>query len=419
MRILLTSFGSYGDLNPYLGIALALKARGHRPVLAVMSAYRAHVEGAGLEFQPTRPDGDPTDRALIARIMDPVRGAEFLVRQAMMPHLRDMYDDLVEAARGADAVVSHPLTFAAPILCEQRDLPWAASVLAPLGFFSRYDPPLPVASPTVAALHRRWPPATRPLNALGQRIAGRWARPVADFRRSLGLPPGRNPLSSGQFSPHLNLGLFSPLMADPQPDWPARTAITGRVRHDAIHGGLGEEVERFLADGPPPVVFTLGSSAVGVPRAAHFYDVSAAVARALGIRAILLVGHTLDPLAVATSGDILVAPWAPHSELFHRAAAIVHQGGAGTSHTALAAGRPMLVVPFAYDQPDNAARLERLGVARVVYPQHYTAARVRRTLQALLADEEAAILAQAAGATVGREDGGLAAALAIEGLARH
>ena len=63
MRVLLTSFGSYGDLNPYLGLGLALKSRGHEPVLAVSPAYQRHVEDAGLDFHPTRPDGDPSDRA--------------------------------------------------------------------------------------------------------------------------------------------------------------------------------------------------------------------------------------------------------------------------------------------------------------------------------------------------------------------
>lgn len=417
MRVLLTSFGSYGDLNPYLGIGLALKSRGHAPVLAVTRAYQRHVEDAGLEYRPTRPEGDASDRAMVARIMDPLRGAEFLIKHLMMPSLRDMYDDLLDASRNVDVVVSHPLSFAAPVLCEQRGLPWAASVLAPLSFFSRLDPPLAVPSPVAAALHRRWPGLSRPLNDIGQRMAQSWSAPVQRLRTSLGLPRGRNPMSAGQFSPHLNLALFSGVMATPQADWPAETVVTGRVRHDALHGGMSDEIERFLENGPPPVVFTLGSSAVGIPRAAHFYDVSAAAAASLGLRAVLLVGQTPENRPATVSGDVLVAEWAPHSELFHRAAAIVHQGGAGTLHTALAAGRPVIVVPFAYDQPDNAARVERLGVARVVYPQQYSALRVRRELQALLSDHEVEARAKLIGSAVSIEDGGLTAALALEGLA--
>jgi hypothetical protein len=120
-----------------------------------------------------------------------------------------MYDDLSEAARNMDVVVSHPLCFAAPVLCEKRGLPWADSVLAPLSFFSSQDPPLVIPLPVGAALHREWPGAMRPLNAIGRWMAGRWSEPVQTFRKSLGLPRGGNPMVAGQFSPHLNLALFS------------------------------------------------------------------------------------------------------------------------------------------------------------------------------------------------------------------
>jgi UDP:flavonoid glycosyltransferase YjiC (YdhE family) len=176
------------------------------------------------------------------------------------------------------------------------------------------------------------------------------------------------------------------------------------------------------------VVFTLGSAAVSHPRAANFYEVSAATAIALRLRAVLLVGPARgnsdrdDALAhrssksVGGSPDVFVAEWAPHSELFPLAAAVVHQGGAGTLHSALAAGRPMIVVPFAHDQPDNAARLERLGVARTIYPQQYTTERVRGTLAALLADEGAKAAASDIGDKVRAERGGDNAVEALEAL---
>ena len=417
MRVLITSFGSYGDLNPYLGLGQALQARGHQPRLAMTPAYRAHVEAAGLDFHPTGPEGDVSDTKLLARIMDPMRGAEYLMRHLMMPMLRQTFDDLSEAARNTDVVVSHPLAFAAPVLCEKRNLPWADSVLAPLSFFSDDDPPLvAIPNPLIATVHRRWPAAMRPINRVGQWMAGRWTEPVQTLRKSVGLPRGKNPMVAGQFSPHLNLALFSSVLAAPQPDWPQNTVVTGCITHDAVHGALSPEIEQFLSAGPPPVVFTLGSSAVALPRAAHFYDISAAAVHALGLRAILLVGRSPENRPATLSGDVLVAEWAPHSELFARAAAIVHQGGAGTLHTAMASGKPMIVVPFAFDQPDNAARVERLGIARVIYPQSYTALRVRETLKELLDDPDVAERAQEIGEAVRAETGGLTATLELEKL---
>jgi UDP:flavonoid glycosyltransferase YjiC (YdhE family) len=342
--------------------------------------------------------------------MDPMRGPEYIIRRLMMPHLRDTYDDLADITRGADAVVSHPLTFAVPIFCEKHGLPWAASVLAPLSFFSRQDPPLPIPSPLAASVHRRWPAVSSAFATVGLGLTRYWTRAVRDLRRSVGLGRGANPVGPGQFSPHLNLALFSSVLAEPQTDWPPNTVVTGAVRYDANHGAMGDELADFLAHGPPPLVFTLGSAAVVTDKASHFYEVSAAAATALGMRAVLLTGQLPENRPAVVSGNVFVTPWAPHSELFPRAAAIVHQGGAGTLHTALASGRPMVVVPFAHDQPDNAERVFRLGVARVVYPQQYTAARVRRELESLLGQPETTARAAEIGAVVKAEDGGARAA---------
>jgi UDP:flavonoid glycosyltransferase YjiC (YdhE family) len=237
----------------------------------------------------------------------------------------------------------------------------------------------------------------------------------------------------GQHAPDLVLALFSPLLAAPQPDWPRQTLVTGAVVDDAVHGvafadgaarrstdALPPALARFLdeaSDGTPPIVFTLGTSAVLTAEAAGVYRESAAAARALGRRAVLLTGH--DPRNVPTGlgPDVLALPTASHAALFPRAAAVVHQGGMGTLTQALRAGRPMLVVPFAHDQPDNADRAARLGVARVVAPRRYEAARVAAELSRLLEDPAVGARAADVGARVRAEDGAAVAALALERLA--
>jgi UDP:flavonoid glycosyltransferase YjiC (YdhE family) len=337
----------------------------------------------------------------------------------MMPNLRDMYDDLEAACEDADLVVSHPLTFAAPVLCEKRGLPWASSVLAPLSFFSKMDPPLALPGPITAAIHRKWPRALSPLNTFGLSLTRFWTNEVRDLRRTLGLPPGQNPVGLGQFSPLLTVAMFSTALATPQADWPRHTVVTGAVRYDGIHGAMSPDLHEFLDNGPPPIVFTLGSAAVATNRAAHFYEISVAAATAMGRRSVLLVGREPQNRPTVVAGEVFVTEWAPHSELFPRAAAIVHQGGAGTLHTALESGRPMLIVPFAHDQPDNAARAERLGVARVVYPEQYSAKRVSLALQALLSDPGVRENAMAVSELVGAEDGAWSAATAISQLASH
>src|SRR5262245_17601173 len=130
-RIVLTTFGSLGDVHPYVAIALELQRRGHEPVIATSGRYRAKVEALGLAFRAVRPDVEDTqlDAELMRRVMDPRTGSETVIRDLVMPHVRDSYDDLAAACEGADLVVGHVLTFAAQLLSEKTGVRWASSAL--------------------------------------------------------------------------------------------------------------------------------------------------------------------------------------------------------------------------------------------------------------------------------------------------
>jgi UDP:flavonoid glycosyltransferase YjiC (YdhE family) len=189
------------------------------------------------------------------------------------------------------------------------------------------------------------------------------------------------------------------------------------VRYDGASDAsvLPAELETFLANGEPPIVFTLGSAAVGA--AGSFYEESARAAMSLRRRAVLVAGrYPENRPRMPLPDDILLTEYAPYSALFPRASAVVHQGGIGTLHQALASGHPMLVVPFAHDQPDNAHRVERLGIARVLHPRAYRARAVAPVLGALLDDATVTRRARQVGETVQRERGAAVAANAIEEL---
>ena len=418
MKFVITSFGSFGDLNPYVGLGRALKARGHDVVLALPGYYIPFVEAAGLQGHAVRPDIDPNSRDVVRRVMHPLRGAEYLIRDLMMPLVEESYADLEAIVQDDDVLISHPLTYAAPVLAEHRGMRWASSVLAPLGFFSQDDPPLMAVHPGAAAFQRNLPGLYRRLVPTARFVTRSWGAPVRALRRRLGLPLGADPVHAGQFSPYLNLAMFSRVLANPQPDWPPDTVVTGAVSYDAVHGSLPDALNAFLTEGPPPVVFTLGTAAVAAASAARFYQTSLEAAQDVGARSVLLVGRDDGhrPEVRGRSG-VFVAEWAPHSELFPRAAATVHQGGAGTLHTALASGRPMLVVPHAHDQGDNAVRSARLGVARVVFPSQYRRNVVRDHLRALLSEHSWSENASAVSAKVRAEHGAERACEALEALA--
>ncbi|MDP2530064.1 MAG: glycosyltransferase [Candidatus Palauibacterales bacterium] len=417
-RIVLATLGSYGDVNPYLGLAVELAARGHEPVLATSAYYRDYVESQGVGFRPIRPDVDPGDTVLVRRILDRWRGTERLVRELLMPSLRASYEDLSSAAEGADLLVTHPITFSGPIVAEERGLAWVSTVLSPISLFSEHDLPVFPPAPWMKRLERL-PGAARAIVALARRATREWTEPVARLREERGLPPGGNPLFEGQHSPDCALALFSRLLARPQPDWPEHVRVMGHVFYDrAPDGGSGVAGGRrgladFLDRGPAPVVFTLGSSAVAA--AGDFYEESLDAARRIGVRAVLLTGPRPENRPAQPLPDgVRVADYASYAELFPRSAAVVHQGGIGTLAQALRAGVPMLVVPFAHDQPDNAHRAERLGVARVLAPRRYRGATAGRELRALLGAPSLRERAAEVGRVVRAEDGLRRACDAIE-----
>jgi UDP:flavonoid glycosyltransferase YjiC (YdhE family) len=249
---------------------------------------------------------------------------------------------------------------------------------------------------------------------IGRREALKWTQPVLELRRELELGPAANPLFEGAHSPGLVLALFSECLGEPQPDWPARTVVTGFPFYDRHHEHpeLSPEVEAFLSEGPAPVVFTLGSSAVAT--AGSFYRDSLEAARRIGARTLLLTGSHPQGLPERLPPGVMPVAYAPHSEVFPRAAAIVHQGGVGTTAQALRSGRPMLIVPFAHDQFDNAARVKRSGAAEVLCRGRYNARRAASSLQRLLELPSYAQAAAKLGERVRSEDGAGATADAME-----
>jgi UDP:flavonoid glycosyltransferase YjiC (YdhE family) len=416
-RIVITSWGSYGDVNPYVGLAKALAARGHDPVLATSAFYRSYVERERIGFHPVRPDIDVNNRAVVSRVMNPMRGTEYLLRDLLAPAVRESYEDLFEATRNADLIVTHPITFAGPMVADARSLPWVSTVLAPMSFFSVHELPVFPPAPWLHGV-RHVSAASETLVWLAKAVTRKWTRPIDELRSSLRLRPRPDPVFEGQHSPASVLALFSRLLGAPQADWPPQTLVTGHIFFDGGPVSMPEELEDFLAAGAPPVVFTLGTSAVAsASSAGRFYQESAAAAARAGLRAVLLIGRYPENRPSRLPDGVIAVEYASHALLFPRAAAIVHQGGIGTTAQALRSGRPMLVVPFAHDQPDNAWRVQRLGVARTLYPSRYRARRVELEVRALLESTTSYVTrANQVGHAVRSEDGAAAACSAIEEL---
>ena len=420
-RFVLATLGSHGDLNPYVAVALGLQKRGHCVSVATCPSYRGRIESLGLRFRPLRPDLAEMMRSpeTAARGNDLRHGTEYILKTLVLPRLRETYHDLTAACAGADILVIHPVLLPAPLVAEKMGLKWISVILSPGLFLSAHDPPLLPPLSWFYPLRHFGSLPHRFLYRWVDRITRQWMRPVDDLRKQVGLPPSpKNPVLDGMISPFGTQAWFSPLIGPPQVDWPADTKVTGFVYDDADDGAAiyppNLALLDFLDRGDPPLVFTLGTSAVTA--ADDFYRVSLEVARQGGWRAVLLTGtDERNQISKAALPDsVFVTPYAPYSELFCRAAAVVHSGGIGTVAETLRAGVPMLIVPHAADQPDNAERVKRLGCGRVIPRGRYQAARAVSELRHLLGDPAYAARADTLAEGIRRESGLTQACEALE-----
>ncbi|MCF3936048.1 glycosyltransferase [Acuticoccus sp. M5D2P5] len=404
MKIVFASHGSLGDLVPFLEIGKVLRRAGHGVTVATHRAHETAVAAAGLDFAPMRPDR-PADPDFHARFMHPRRGPAFIFREVLGPHIAESDADLGAALMGADRLVSVTLALAAPLAAARSGVPWRSAVFQPAMLYSAQDPPKLPMLPFVrgAPGYNRW------LLNVAKKGVEDWAAPLRAYRAAegLGVYPD-HPAFGGQHAPGGVLALYSPLFGRLPSDAPANTVQTGQVLQTG-RAALDPAIEAFLAAGPAPIVFTLGSASSHVAR--RFFHESAAIAERLGMRALLLVGTEANAAGLPARPDRLVALAAPYQAVFERAAFVVSQGGIGTIALALSAGVPMALVPFAHDQPDNAARVARTGAARVIPRWRY--GRAAAAIGAMIADPRMRAAAEAAAATINAERGAERAAAEI------
>ncbi len=415
-RVLLATFGSLGDLHPYLAVGRALLARGHQARIATSSDYQSNVEAAGLEFVAVAPSlaqlGTPQE--LARRLADPLRGTQTMVRDLIMPHLRESHRQLHAAALGADLLISHPLTFMLQVVATEQRKPWLSSVLAPGSFLSRDDPPAMAPINSLQIARRLGPAVYRLLLGSVRRTVRGWEQPLHDLRRELGQPPSTAVmLFEGQFSPRGTLALFDAALARPQADWPPHTVVCGAPLYDgsATAPALPPALQEFLDAGSAPLVFALGSSVVWLGDS--LWPAAIEASRQLGRRAILVTGKEAP---AGLPPDVRAVSYLPYSQVFPRACAVIHQAGIGTLSQALRAGRPQLVTPVWFDQPDNAQRAARLGVARGLPFRRVTAARLVRQLGPLLSQPGYASAARDLAQQLKTHDGAAVAAAHISAV---
>jgi len=415
MRVALQTWGSDGDIRPMIALAAGLVRRGHRATLSIGSVdnkdYRPMCSAVGVESiaAPARAHLDVTKwLGEMGRTRNPITMLRFLHERALFPSFPEMVAAAEPMADAADLVIGHFVCAPMRIAAAKRKLPYASVSFWP-GLIS--DPArAPEGLPNLGRFLNQqiW----RAAFALIDRAVGEGYR---ELFRAHGVQQPFDVMDTC-YSPELNLIASSGRL------WPhARDAGPHRfvgaftLPGEAEPEPLPEEIERFLAAGEPPLFLTLGSMGQLEPEASERLLVEAA--QVSGLRA--LVQHDpRRPLPAKVSDRLQFIGRTNHAALFPRCVAVLHHGGAGTTHTSLAAGRPAVICGFMEEQLSWGRALERSGSGAGVFRYGYSSA---KKIGAALgkAGRDLALRARAAelGALVRAEEGVEEACRHLEALA--
>lgn len=363
MRIGIQTWGSEGDIRPFVALGHALAARGHDVELLYTEIGERRYEAVARSLGFTaRAVASPViaDRLELYEVgleaintRDQLRQGLQISKRLLEPVIEPIYEAGLELARRSDVLVQHFILHAARAAADIAGTPAITVALAHMLIPSRHIHPtgLPRLGP--------WG------NALGWQLA-RFAlnrtllKDVNRFRSRVGLAPFRDLMDEAWTSHRLHLVASSPALLERPPDWPKSIQLCGFLTlpsHE--HEALSPDVEAFLSRGPAPVFMGFGSL---MPMSGHHLADTVAVfqdaARDSGCRAIIQAEVDLP-----SSDAVLFVRRTPHAQVFPRCAAVVHHAGAGTTHTTLRAGVPSIPVPHVSDQYLWSDELRRLGVA--------------------------------------------------------
>jgi UDP:flavonoid glycosyltransferase YjiC (YdhE family) len=412
MRVGIQGWGSEGDVRPLLALATRLRREGHDPNLVLTAIdgrdygpeYRSL--GVPLEVVPESMAFSLEGLVESARSSDPSKLSRAVLELGFTPHVEAMYGAALELCKRSDVVVGGSSSWYVKAAALEVGRPFVAVDYYPGIVPSKRVPPLGLTSWGVLD-GMRWA-----LLRLALDLALKKA--PATFFAAKGLPVPRHVIPDVVFSDRLNLHAASPTLCPPAPDWSDIHQVCGEffLPERLEPWTPSADLPAFLDEGAPPVFMSLGSMEHMAPSRARNLLVEAA--REAKVRAIV---QTKRDKGEGRDGDVYFLPWAPHRHLLPRCSVVLHHGGAGTTHAALRAGRPSVIVPFIFEQKLWAGRLRQVGVAPpFISFWKATPGNVARRIRAALESPSMHVKATELARAMATEDGAQRATRLLEAL---
>ncbi|MYM68061.1 hypothetical protein GTP45_14650 [Pseudoduganella sp. FT55W] len=363
MKIGLQTWGSHGDIRPFIALAEGLQSAGHDITLLITcvdsAVYESVTSATGVKIRviasPVNTQAEAEQIGFEALMMrNPLKQMKMIIDRCFMPSEEAMFAAAMALAAESDLLIGHYFMYPLQVAAEHAGKPYASVLLSHAAIPSAYSHPLGL------------PFGQRFLWWLSKWALHKTMSPYADrLRTRLGMAPSRDFVTSVWLSPWLTLVAVSPQICQRQPDWSSSLQVCGflDMPNMQLEGRLTEEVEAFLAAGEAPVYMTFGSwTPREIGNQSENLKLFTEAAKLSGRRAIIQT-HDSAACGFHSNDQILYVTASPHHLIFPRCAAVVHHGGAGTTQSATLAGRPSVIVAHISEQEHWGKELQRLGIA--------------------------------------------------------
>ena len=409
MKIGIQTWGSHGDIRPFVALADGLQAAGHDVTLVVTCVDSERYSGlrtrTGFALRivstPVVPDNLLLEKIgdAIVREPDAIKQTQLAIEQLLLPAESEMYQASDRLCAENELVIGHYFLYTLGVAAERHDRPYVSVVLAHGAVPSAFHPPSGVPD----------------LGTLSNRLAWWLARSVLNkslkkypdqLRAKNGVAAARDMIDNVWASDYLTLLAISPAICERKPDWPAHYHVCGALdtRDSVAEGCVPQQLQSFLSEGSAAVYMTFGSMMSGSDEK-QTIELLAGAAQAASARAIIQAPHW-EQLGFECTSQIHYVSSAPHSSVFPLCRAVVHHGGAGTSQAALRAGVPSVVVPHTAEQELWGRELERIGVAcKPIRRKRATTERIAAAISQTADFERIGENARALGCRVAEEEG--------------
>lgn len=409
MKIGIQTWGSHGDIRPFIALAEGLQDAGHDVTLAITCVdsdrYNGFNPKAGFKL---RIISTPVilDRLLLEKIgamilqeRNAIKQTQLAIEQLFLPAESEMFQASNQLCAENDLVIGHYFLYPLGAAAERHGRPYVSVALVHGAVPSALQPPSGV--PDFGTLINRlaWWLARSVLNKKLKKYSDQ-------LRLKNGIKVARDLIDNVWASQQLTLLAISPTICERRPDWPDYYQVCGALdtQDSVAEGSVPEELHAFLSDGAPPIYMTFGSAMSGSDEKQTIALLTEA-ANAASVRAIIQAPRWGD-FGLQSNEVIHYVIAAPHAAVFPRCGLIVHHGGAGTSHSALRAGKPSVVVAHTAEQELWGRELERIGVAsKLILRRASTPGRIAAAIKLVTRSKSINENARTLGAGMAKENG--------------